>query len=193
MPHEEFEVHGAHDHHLEHAAEHGRSDSFAGRIAVTTAILATLGALMSFAGGDTQAKAQIYKNDAAIAKTKANDQWTYYQSKGNKQNLAEVAATLTTLPDKAQFYRDETERYKKEKADIKVEADKLEAESRQWDARSEEQMHVHHRWALAATAMQIAIALSAIALLTRRDWLVYGVYAVAAIGVVFGGLAIAGL
>jgi hypothetical protein len=193
MPHEEFHVHGAHDHELEHAAEHGGADSFSGRIAVTTAILATLGAVMSFAGGDTQAKAQLFKNDAAIKKTEANDQWAYYQAKGNKQNLAEVAATLTTQPDKVQFYMGEIERYKKDKAQIKEVADKLEAESKQWDQRSEEQMHVHHRWALAATGMQIAIALSAIALLTRRNWLVYGVYAVAAIGVAFGALAVAGL
>jgi hypothetical protein len=193
MPHEEFHVHGPHDHQLEHAAQHGSTDSFSGRIAVTTAILATLGALMSFAGGDTQAKAQLYKNNAAIKKTEANDQWVYYQAKGNKQNLADVAATLAPQPDKVQFYRDESERYKKEKAEIKEAADKLEVESKSWDARSEEQMHVHHRWALAATAMQIAIALSAIALLTRREWLVYGVYAVAAIGAVFAGLALAGL
>jgi lipopolysaccharide export LptBFGC system permease protein LptF len=193
MPHEEFHVHGEHDHRLEHAAEHGGGDSFSGRIAVGTAILATLGALMSFAGGDTQAKAQIYKNDAGIKKTEANDQWSYFESKGNKQNLAEVAATLTPQPDKIQFYQSEIERYKKQKAEIKEVADKLEAESKEWDRRSEEQMHVHHRWALGATAMQIAIALSAIALLTRRGWLVYGVYAVAAIGAVFGGMAIAGI
>lgn len=193
MPHEEFHVHGAHDHQLEHAAQHGEADSFASRIAVTTAVLATLGALMSFAGGDTQAKAQIYKNNAAIKKTEANDQWNYYQSKGNKQNIAEVASTLTTQPDKMQFYQSEIERYKKEKADVKQVADKLEAESKQWDERSDEQMHLHHRWALAATAMQIAIALSAIAMLTRRSWLVYGVYTVAAIGAAFGAMAIAGL
>jgi uncharacterized protein HemX len=193
MPHEEFHVHGAHDHHLEHAAEHEGPDSFAGRIAVATAILATLGAVMSFAAGDTQAKAQIYKNDAAIKKTEANDQWAYYQAKGNKQNLAEVAATLVTQPDKVAFYQGEVERYKKEKAEIKQAADKLEAESKQWDQRSEEQMHVHHRWALGATAMQIAIALSAIAVLTRRSWLVYGVYVVAVIGTAFGALAVAGV
>ena len=29
--------------------------------------------------------------------------------------------------------------------------------------------------------------------LTRREWLAYGVYAVAAIGIVFGGLALAGV
>ena len=193
MPHDEFHVHGEHDHHLEHAAEHGGADSFAGRIAVATAILATLGALMSFAGGDTQAKAQIFKNNAAIKKTEANDQWNYFEAKGNKQNLAEVAATLTSQPDKVQFYQTEIERYKKQKAEIKEVADKLEAESKEWDRRSEEQMHVHHRWALAATAMQIAIALSAIAVLTRRSWLVYGVAVVAVIGTVFGGMAIAGI
>lgn len=193
MPHEEFHVHGEHDHQLEHAAEHGGADSFAGRIAVGTAILATLGALMSFAGGDTQAKAQIFKNNAAIKKTEANDQWNYFEAKGNKQNLAEVAATLITQADKIKFYQDEVERYKKQKAEIKEVADKLEAESKEWDRRSEEQMHVHHRWALAATAMQIAIALSAIALLTRRGWLVYGVFAVAIIGGVFGAMAIVGI
>jgi Domain of unknown function (DUF4337) len=193
MPHEEFHVHGPHDHQLEHAAEHGRSDSFSGRIAVTTAILATVGAMMSFAGGDTQAKAQLFKNNAAIKKTEANDQWAYFQAKGNKQNLSELGATLVSQPDKIEFYKGEIERYKKEKAEIKETADKLEAEYKAWDERSEQQMHRHHRWALAATAMQIAIALSAIALLTRREWLVYGVYAVAAIGVVFAALAVAGL
>jgi lipopolysaccharide export LptBFGC system permease protein LptF len=193
MPHEEFHVHGAHDHQLEHAAEHGGPDSFAGRIAVTTAVLATLGAIMTFAGGDTQAKAQLYKNNAAIKKTEANDQWAYYQAKGNKQNLAEVAATLVTQPDRIELYKSETERYKKEKAEIKEVADKLEVESKEWDRKSEEQMHIHHRWALGATAMQIAIALSAIAVLTRRGWLVYGVYVVAAIGAVFGAFGIAGI
>jgi len=193
MPHEEFHVHGPHDHHVEHAAQHDGSDSFAGRLAVTTAILATLGAVMSFAGGDTQAKAQLFKNNAAITKTEANDQWAYYQAKGSKQNLAELGASLATQSDKIEFYKGEAERYKKEKADIKTAADKLEEQSKQWNERSDEEMHVHHRWALAATAMQIAIALSAIAVLTRRTWLVYGVGLVAALGSVLGAMAIAGV
>ena len=193
MPHEEFHVHGPHDHQAEHAAEHGGADSFAGRIAVVTAILATVGAVMSFAGGDTQAKAQLYKNNAAIKKTEANDQWAYYQAKGSKQNLAELGATLVSTAEKIEFYKGEAERYKKEKGEIKDAADKLEAESKDWDRRSEEEMHTHHRWALAATAMQIAIALSAIAVLTQRRWLLYGVFAVAAFGAVFGGMAVAGI
>jgi Domain of unknown function (DUF4337) len=193
MPHEHFHVHGPHDHELEHAAEHGASDRFAGRIAVATAVLATVGALMSFAGGDTQAKAQLYKNNAAITKTEANDQWAYYQAKGSKQNLSELGMTLASQPEKIEFYKGEAERYKGEKGDIKKVADKLEAESKEWDERSGEQMHLHHRWALGATAMQIAIALSAICLLTRRTWLVYGVAIVASIGTAFGAMAIFGI
>ncbi len=197
MPSEDFHVHGVHDHAIEHAAEHaaehGGGDSLGGRVAVLSAVLATLGALMTFAGGDTQAKAQLYKNSAAITKTKANDQWNYYQAKGIKRNLAEFGATMSTRPDRAEAYKSEAERYKKEQTDIKASADKLEEEVTEWDARSSEQMHVHHRWALGATAMQIAIALSAIALLSRRTWLLYGVGLVGVAGLGFGAMALAGV
>jgi hypothetical protein len=186
-----FHVHGPHDHQLEHAAEHGSGDRFSGRIAVMTAVLATAGALMSYQGGATQANATLFKNNAAIKKTEASNQWNYYQAKSSKQNLSELGLTLTNLPDKQDFYQKEIARYKKEKDEIKVEAEKLEAQARSWDEQSEAQLHIHHRWAQATTALQISIALSAIALLTRRDWLVYGVYAVAGLGAVLGGLALA--
>lgn len=185
----DFHVHGPHDHQIEHAAEHGSTDAFSGRIAVMTAILATAGALMSYQGGATQANASLFKNNAAIKKTEASNQWNYYQAKSSKQNLSELGLTLTNAPDKQDFYRQEIARYKKEKDEIKVEAEKLEAESRGWDEQSDAQLHVHHRWAQATTAMQIAIALSAIALLTRRDWLVWGVYGVAGLGAALGVLA----
>jgi hypothetical protein len=184
-----FHVHGPHDHQLEHAAQHGSTDAFSGRIAVLTAVLATVGALMSYEGGATQANALLFKNNAAIKKTEASNQWNYYQAKSSKQNLSELGLTLTTAPDKQDFYKQEIARYKKEKEEIKVDADKLEAEAKSWDGQSDAQLHVHHRWAQATTALQISIALSAIALLTRRDWLVWGVYGVASLGVALGGLA----
>jgi hypothetical protein len=188
MSEEEFHVHGPHDHQLEHAAEHGTGDRFAGRIAVTTAILATVGALFSYQAGSTQAEAQLAKNDAAIRKTEAADQWNYYQAKSNKQNLSDLAAVLVPN-DKQDRYRAESDRYKGEKADIQKTAERLEAESKGFDAKSDAAMHEHHRWAQATTFLQIAIALSAIALLTRRRWLQWGVYAVAAAGAIFGALA----
>lgn len=185
-----FHVHGPHDHELEHAAQHGsHGDSHAGGIAVVTAIIATVGAIFAYMGGATQANAGLYKNDAAIKKTEASNQWNYYQAKSSKQNLSELALELSPESKRA-FYTEEITRYKKEKADIKKDAEKLEAEAKEWDKKSGEEMHQHHRWAQATTALQIAIALAAIALLTKRRWVEYGMYSVAGIGLIVGVLAV---
>ncbi len=82
------------------------------------------------------------------------------------------------------------ERYEKEKAEIKLAAEKLEADATAWDKQSDDQIHQHHRWAQATTVLQVAIALAAIALLTRKKWLEYGMFAVAAAGLVVGTLAL---
>lgn len=182
-----FHVHGPHDHELEHAGAHG--DTHAGGIAVITAIIATVGAIFAYQGGATQANAGLYKNNAAIKKTEASNQWNYYQAKSSKQNLSELAIELAPETKKA-FYTDEIKRYKAEKADIKKDAEKLEAASADWDKKSDAEMHQHHRWAQATTALQIAIALAAIALLTKKRWVEYGMYGVAALGAVIGGLAV---
>jgi hypothetical protein len=184
-----FHVHGPHDHELEHAAQHANRDSFAGMIAVMTAMLATIGALFSYMGGATQANAGLYKNNAAIKKTEASNQWNYYQAKSNKQNLAELAVALVS-DEKRVNYEKDVERYKAEKNEIKGVADRLEAEAKEWDRQSDEQMHLHHRWAQATTALQISIALAAIALLTRRNWLKWGIFGVAGIGVALGAAAV---
>jgi hypothetical protein len=182
-----FHVHGPHDHELEHAAEHDPK-GMAGQLAVVTAILATVGALFSYMGGFTQSNAGLYKNDAAIKKTEASNQWNFYQSKSSKQNLSELALELAPEPRKA-FYGDEVKRYKTEKAEIKLAAEKLEKESKEWDDKSAEQLHQHHRWAQATTALQIAIAMAAIALLTKRRWLEKLVFVMSGIGVVVGVMA----
>ena len=182
-----FHVHGPHDHELEHAAQH-EPKGLAGQLAVVTAILATVGAMFAYMGGATQADAGLFKNDAAIKKTEASNQWNYYQSKSSKQNLGELALELAPESRKA-FYTDEIKRYKTEKAEIKLEAEKLEKASKDWDDQSAEKMHQHHRWAQATTALQIAIALAAIALLTKKRWLEKLVFGVSAIGMVVGGLA----
>ena len=87
-------------------------------IAVATAILATIGALFSYMGGATQSNAGLFKNNAAIKKTEASNQWNYYQAKSSKQNLAELALALVA-EDKKPIYKDDIERYKKEKSEIR--------------------------------------------------------------------------
>ena len=179
-----FHVHGPHDHEVEHVAHHG-GDGFTSRLAVLTAVLSTIGALFGYMGGHSQNSALIYKNEAAIQKTSAANQWNYYQAKSNKQNLAELSITLTS-GETQEKYRQEVARYKQEKEEIKVEAEKLEKLAKAADAKSELEMHVHERWALATTLLQIAIAMSAITLLTRKRWLLGGVYGASAIGLGIG-------
>jgi len=140
-------------------------------------------------GGYTQANAALFKNDAAIKKTEAANQWNFYQAKSTKQNMAELSAEIMTQPDKKQKYLDSVERYKTEKQEIKTKAEALEKESLDWDEQSEQQMHQHHRWAQATTSIQVSIALAAIALLTRRRWMEFLMYGIAAIGVGLGALA----
>ena len=185
-----FHVHGPHDHELEHAAQggHGEGSAMISRIALCTAIIATVGAIFSYMGGATQANAGIYKNNAAIKKTEASNQWNYFQAKSTKQALAELARDLAPEDRKA-TYQSKVERYEKEKTEIKTAAEKIEAEGTSWDRQSDEQMHQHHRWAQATTVLQVSIALAAIALLTRKKWLEYGMFGVAGVGAVIGLLA----
>jgi len=187
-----FHVHGPHDHELEHAQQGGHGGSEHGgminQIAMFTAVIATVGALFGYMGGATQANAGLYKNNAAIKKTEASNQWNFFQSKSTKQSLAELARDLAP-EDKKAFYQVKIERYEKEKGEIKLVADKMEAEATAWDQKSDEQMHQHHRWAQSTTVLQVSIALAAIALLTKKKWLEYAMFGAGGVGLVVGGLA----
>jgi hypothetical protein len=195
-----FHVHGPHDHELEHAGAHDHSHqseashassgrmSMTSQIAVCTAVIATVGAIFAYMGGLTQANAGLYKNNAGMKKTEASNQWNYFQAKSTKQSLAEFARD-TSPDDRRPSWQAKISRYEQEKAEILLVAQKLEAEAADWDQKSDAQMHQHHRWAQATTALQVSIALAAMALLTRKKWLEWGMLAVAGVGLAVGGLA----
>ena len=96
---------------------------------------------------------------------RSGNSWNYYQAKSNKQNLAELAATLPGVdPEK---YRADVARYKGEKEDIKKRP-RREASSTEWNHKSDVAMtsttsgRGHHRRA-------DRHPLAAITLLTRRS------------------------
>ncbi|MGZ5105505.1 MAG: DUF4337 family protein, partial [Usitatibacter sp.] len=74
----EMHVHGPHDHAVEHE---GHKPGLGQQVAIFTAVLATVGAIVSFFGGDTQNKAMLYKNEAVLERAQASDQWNFYQAK----------------------------------------------------------------------------------------------------------------
>jgi len=173
-----FHVHGAHDHAVEHQAQSG--DSLAGYIAIFTAILASVGAIVSYQGGDTQNQAMLFKNEAVLKKAHASDQWSFYQAKSSKGHLMELALVVAPA-SKHDYYKAQIEKYDSEKKDIKLKAEALEVESEQANEASEHAMHPHHRLAQSMTLIQIAISLASITVLTRKKWL-FGMAAVAAAG-----------
>ena len=189
-----FHVHAPHEHELEHAVEgahdggHGAAGKMINQIAMFTAVIATVGAIFSYMGGFTQSNAGLYKNNASITKTEASNQWNYFQAKSTKQSLAEVSRDLSP-EDKKGIYQAKIERYEKEKNEIKTVAEGFEQKSKDWDRRSDEQLHQHHRWSQATTVLQVSIAMAAIALLTRKKWLEWAMFAAAAVGVSVGVLA----
>ena len=180
-------VHGPHDHVLEHAAA-ASIDSFAGKLAVVTAILATVGAIFSFMSGATESEALRLENEASIRRTEADNKWAVLLTVSGEQNLAEVAIELAADTKRA-YFQGEVARLAAEIQVARSAATGLGAEAMALDAASDEQLRRHHRWSQATTVLQIAIAMAAIALLTKRRWLVYGVISLGGAGLVIGVLA----
>ncbi|HEX9392346.1 MAG TPA: DUF4337 domain-containing protein [Usitatibacteraceae bacterium] len=195
-----FHVHGPHDHAVEHAAEGGHGDDHGGgharegvglaqMVAMFTAVLATLGAIVSYLGGHTQNEALLLKNQAVLEKATASNQWAYYQAKSTKQNLAELAEGLAATPELKTKYAAEASRYKAEKDDIKKDAEKHEKLSEKANEESDHALSPHNKLAMAMTFIQIAISLASICVLTRRRWMLGMAGGAAAIGMVYWVLA----
>jgi hypothetical protein len=164
---EEFHVHGAHEHiHYEAHPVGG----LAQQVALFTALMSTLGAVVSYQSAATQNEAMLHKNEAVLYKTQASDQWSFYQSKSMKGHLMELAADLA-LPDKQAYYRDQVKKYEKEKAEIRAAAERLEQRSLDANNSSAHSLRPHHLMARAMTLIQIAIALASVTALTRQRWL----------------------
>ena len=172
-----FHVHGAHDHAVKHAGEEKGLGQY---VAIFTAILASIGAIVSYQGGATQNEAMMFKNEAVLLKTQASDQWNFYQAKSNKGHLMELASDIAPKEKKA-FYTEQLAKYEKEKGEIKHKAEALEAASKKANEQSDKAMIPHHHLAQSMTLIQIAISLASITVLTRKKWL-FTLAVIAAIG-----------
>jgi len=144
--------------------------SFLRRIALTTAVLAAIAAIAALKAGSTANEALVLKTEAARLQAEASDQWAYYQAKGIKLAVAQA----TEAPWRAQGKRppadvlEKEQRYAADQEEIKAKAEGLERER---DARSREAdhlLHQHHGFANSVALFQVAIALGALAALTRN-------------------------
>lgn len=191
----EIEIENPADELLEEKAEGG--DRLTLRIAVSTVILAIVAVICSHFGeqfaddsGDMKNAALLAKNDANKKRILAANNWSYFQSKSMKQSLAENVIALSADDGVKAKWKEKSDRYEKEKNEIKAKAEQLDREA---DA-LEEKVDAYGEQAEALKVpedqiksgmplIQIGIALASITALTRVKKMLYIALLFAAIGI----------
>jgi len=150
-------------------------ESWQGRLALSTAIMAVLAALTTLYMGK-------FSSRAILAQGQESDQWAYYQSKSIKEHAFEISRTQLYLQMQAQqalsgealeayrttiaHYEKEIKRYEDERKKIKSDAEGLASHK----LKSQE---MGGNFAYALIFLQIALMLSSISSLTKRKYLWY--------------------
>jgi hypothetical protein len=168
--------------------------SFLKQIALTTAVLAAFAAIASLRAGGTVNEALRLETAATRLQAEASDQWAYYQAKGVKGAVAEASRSVWLAAGKEdpEQLAKKVERYADEQKEIAAKAKELEAERDAKTHEAEHLMHLHHRYAFAVALFQVAIALGAVAALTRARLVWFGSMAVGVVGITFFAMALAG-
>ncbi len=185
---QEWVERAAEEHHHAHAHEHAEAaHSGPTPAAITAAILAVMAAIGSLLSGHAA-------NQAILAQSQATDQWAFYQAKGTKGHIYEVAGELIHVlgqPENERSkpaldkFRDQAKRYDGEKEEIQRHAEALEEESRH-------ELHRHHRYALGVSLFQVGIVLASVSILVRYRALYILSLVAGAVGLVFVALGLAG-
>ena len=170
----------AHEHleHAHHAAH--ENDPFTSRVTITIAVLAVLAAGAGSLETYESASAIIEANKAVLSQDKATDQWNFFEAKSLKKNMYSIAADAGG--PKADGYKAKAEDEGQGQDAAQAEAKALEAE-REHDLKlSETHEQRHHRLGIAATLLEIGIAISTIAIITKKRWPWFGAAALGALG-----------
>jgi hypothetical protein len=172
----------AHEHieHAEHVAH--EADPFISRIAITVAVLAVLaavaGSLETLEGG----RALAQTSEAVLAQDEATDTWNEFQADSIKKHIYTIAgqASGAVADDDrktAKQYADTQDVLRKKAKEKEAGRDRLLAES----ARHEDR---HHWLTGSATLFEIGIAMSTVAIITKRHWLWFAAMGFGAVGLV---------
>ncbi len=156
------------------------------RIALTTALLAALGAVAALKSGASVNQALVLKTEAGRLQAEASDQWAYYQAKGIKGQVQEasrsawLAAGKTPPPEIDAAIK----KYNADQRDIEKAAREKEQARDEASREADELLERHHHFANSVALIQVAIALGAVAALTQARLVWYGSLAIGAVGAV---------
>ncbi|HTS87774.1 MAG TPA: DUF4337 family protein [Gemmatimonadales bacterium] len=193
MP-EEQEIETEKLHEAIHEEMEKEGGAFLRSIALTTGVLAAVGAIAALMAGSTANEALVLKTEATQLQAQASDQWEYYQAKGLKMAIAQATAAPWQAAGKPvpSDLAEKVTKYQQEQDSIKQNAEGKEKERDQRSLEADHLMHAHHHYANAVALLQVAIALGALAALTRARALWFSSMAVGAAGVVLFGMQLLG-
>ena len=173
---------------IQEALEHAHKSHLNSMIALLVAVSATFMAICNVKDGNIV-------QGMEEAQARSIDQWAYYQAKGTKQNLAEqmvdqleiaralgssISSESRALFDaKIKDYRQRSERYESEKAQIRKAAQDSTKEYRRLNFRDDQ-------FDAAEACLSISIALFGVTALTQKRWLLGLGIGLAALGFVLG-------
>jgi hypothetical protein len=169
MP-EEPEVETEKLHEAIHEELEREGGSLLKRIAFTTAVLAAFAAVASLRAGGTVNEALVLRSDATRYQAQASDQWAYYQAKGIKKAITEASAATWRAAGRTPPAEldQQAAKYTAEQDSIQKAARALETRRDDATHEADHLLHRHHRFADAVALFQVAIALGAVAALTRQ-------------------------
>lgn len=155
-------------------------------IALTTALFAAFAAVASLLAGGTVNEALALKTEATQLQAQASDQWAYYQAKGIKAVVFEAQKGVLAATDKpvSPDIEKNIARYKDEQQEAKKKAEEFEHERDEKGKEADHLIHQHHYFAYSVAMLQVAIALGAVAALTRKRWAWLGSTALGLVGAV---------
>jgi Domain of unknown function (DUF4337) len=177
----------AHEHteHAEHAAH--EADPFIPKVTITIAVLAVLaaaaGSMETVEGGLAITKS----SEAVLAQDQATDRWAEFEADSVKKNMYKIAAE--TDPDKAAEFKSEAKDEGDKQVEAKNKAVEHEHERDKLSAESGHHEELHHHLTVAATLIEIGIALSTVAIITKNRLFWLSALGLGAVGAVLGVLA----
>lgn len=172
----------AHEHHehAEHALE--ARDPFISRVSVTIAVLAVLAAVTGSLEVTASGQAITSASRAVLNQDQATDSWNAYQAASIKKHLYELAAG--ERPARAAELARAQAKYDADQDKYQEAAKRAEEGRERAEKASEAAEHRHHRLTLAATLLQIGIAVSTVAIITRARPFWYGALVLGGAGAV---------
>jgi hypothetical protein len=177
----------AHEHaeHAEHAAH--AHDPFISQVSITVAILAVLAAGVSSLETVEAGGAITSASEAVLSQDRATDAWNEYQADSLKKHIYGIAADAGG--PKAAKYADTAKDETAKQNEVRKKAEEDEAEREKLMATSRLHEHRHHWLTGAATMLEIGIAISTVAIITRRRHFWLGAILLAVVGLGLFGAA----